>query len=67
MLIHQGTTSILADYHSDRNRGELEWTYSTVRHWGETNTGQWSVKLTDTRGTAGTGRLKSVHIKIIGY
>jgi len=68
-LTHDGTTSILANYHSDRNRGTLKWTYSTLRHWGETNEGNkpWTVKLTDTRGTSGSGRLKNVQIKVIGY
>jgi len=68
-LIHpNGATSILADRHADRHGGTLQWTYSTVRHWGETHTnnGQWSVKITDTSSSS-SGRLKSVQINLIGF
>lgn len=64
LLVKDGVTSILAEKHGDRHRGMTTWTYTTVRHWGDTNlpTSEWTVKL---RGSE--SQLRGVGIKVYGF
>lgn len=66
-LVHDGVTSILADKRNDRHSGDTTWTYSTVRHWGQRTTGDWTVTMIDTVPDQLNGFLKSVSIKILGH
>jgi subtilisin-like proprotein convertase family protein len=45
-----GIKSILADRHDDRNPNYSSWTFMTVRDWGESSKGTWSLQVTDLRG-----------------
>jgi subtilisin-like proprotein convertase family protein len=42
----------LAAVHSDPNADYANWTFSSVRHWGESATGNWTLKIAD-RSTSG--------------
>ena len=60
-----GTVSRLAEKHSDTGDHYANWTFSTVRSWGENSAGSWTLKITD--GTAGTtGTLTSATISVFG-
>jgi subtilisin-like proprotein convertase family protein len=50
-----GMTSRLAEKRSDSNDNYSNWTFSSVRHWGESSAGVWTLKITDAAsGDAGT-------------
>ncbi len=50
-----GTASRLAEMHGDTGDNYANWTFSTVRCWGEHSAGNWTLKITDgTTGTTGT-------------
>lgn len=59
-----GMTSQLAQQFND-GTNDLDWTYSSVRHWGENASGNWTVKIAD-RVNADTGTLNSVTVKLWG-
>lgn len=60
-----GTVSKLFNAHTNDGNLNLDWTFSTVRHWGEAASGNWSVKVSDTvAGNAGT--LNSVALTLHG-
>jgi subtilisin-like proprotein convertase family protein len=42
-----GTESVLATVHDDRHR-DYDWTFSSVRHWGESSIGDWQLIVSDT-------------------
>lgn len=50
-----GTVSRLAEKHTDTGNHYSNWTFSTVRSWGENSQGTWTLRVSDlTSGTAGT-------------
>jgi hypothetical protein len=50
-----GTVSRLAEKHSDSTNLYTDWTFMTVRNWGENSRGTWTLKVADrTSGTVGT-------------
>lgn len=50
-----GTTSRLMEVHGDTGDHYRNWTFSSVRHWGEQANGTWTVRVADKRsGTSGT-------------
>lgn len=50
-----GTASKLFVNHGNDTNLNLDWTFSSVRHWGESAAGDWTVKITDLfAGTTGT-------------
>lgn len=60
-----GTQSRLTEVHTDSGNNYANWTFSSVRHWGETSTGEWTVKIADlTAGTSGT--LTSIRLTVYG-
>lgn len=51
----QGTVSRLSERHSDTGDNYTNWTFMTVRNWGESTQGAWTLRVADlTSGTAGT-------------
>jgi subtilisin-like proprotein convertase family protein len=51
----QGTVSRLAEKHADTGDNFSNWTFMTVRNWGESTQGVWTLKVADlTSGTTGT-------------
>lgn len=60
-----GMKSRLAEKHTDTGDDYPNWTFSSVRHWGEAAQGTWSVRVADrTAGTIGTQLM--VRLEIYG-
>jgi len=59
-----GTVSKLAEMTPD-GTDNLDWTFSSVHHWGESAAGNWNVKVAD-RVSTDTGTLNAVTIKLYG-
>ena len=49
-----GTVSRLAEVHSDTNDNYANWTFMTVRNWGENALGTWQLKVTDESDVSNT-------------
>lgn len=61
----QGTVSRLAEKHSDIGDNYANWTFMTVRNWGEPTQGVWTLRVSDlTSGTTGT--LTSATLTVYG-
>ena len=60
-----GTVSKLFNAHTNDGNLNLDWTFSTVRHWGEGAAGNWSVKVSDTVG-GNAGTLTGVTLTLFG-
>ena len=64
LISPSGTPSVLADVHGDTS-GNIDWTYMTVRNWGESAPGTWQLVVED--GVAGfTGTINSAQLTIYG-
>lgn len=61
---HQ-TTSQLAEVHADTGNDYADWPFMTVRCWGETGAGTWTVKVADRR-TANAGTLNRLRLELFG-
>jgi subtilisin-like proprotein convertase family protein len=60
-----GTESKLADTRADNNAHPSSWTYMTVRNWGESSAGTWTVRVADrVAGTSGT--IADAHLTLFG-
>lgn len=59
-----GTSSVLAWPHED-GVDNFNWTFSTVRNWGENAAGNWTLAITD-RVSGDTGMLVSATLKVLG-
>ncbi|MGF1656510.1 MAG: S8 family serine peptidase [Verrucomicrobiales bacterium] len=60
-----GVQSRLAEKRSDGNSNYSNWTFMTVRNWGESSQGTWTLRVADlTSGTTGT--LTSASITVYG-
>ncbi len=58
-----GTESRLAEEHSDNGDDYASWKFSSVRHWGETSNGIWTLKIADRdEGVTGTYTASSITI-----
>jgi len=61
-----GTVSRLAEVHSDTNDNYANWTFMTVRNWGENAVGTWQLKVTDesnsSNSTGGTLTLATMEV-----
>ena len=63
-----GMSSTLADVHPDTFDNYNNWTFSSVRHWGENPAGVWKLKITDlsTSGNNIGGTLTAAELTIHG-
>jgi subtilisin family serine protease/subtilisin-like proprotein convertase family protein len=63
-----GTESVLAEVHSDNNDHIRNWTFSTVRNWGETADGEWLLKIADLSpaGNSLGGTLNAATLRVYG-
>ncbi|MFM8364075.1 MAG: S8 family serine peptidase [Verrucomicrobiota bacterium] len=63
-----GTVSRLAEVHSDSGDNYPNWTFMTVRNWGENAVGIWRLKISDESGTGNTigGTLTSATLEFFG-
>jgi subtilisin-like proprotein convertase family protein len=60
-----GTSSRLAEQHPDPGNNYANWTFSSVRHWGETAAGNWTLAIRD-RHSGVSGTLTSAVLKVYG-
>jgi len=60
-----GTQSVLADEHPDTGIDYLGWTFSTVRGWGESAAGTWTLTVSDL-AAGSTGTLDSWSLDVYG-
>jgi subtilisin-like proprotein convertase family protein len=50
-----GTESVLAEPHQDSNADYDNWSFTSMRHWGESSAGRWQVRVMDSvAGNSGT-------------
>ena len=62
-----GTESRLAEVRGDRNANYSDWTFSTVRNWGEISSGTWLLKIADRSGTnSSVGKITAAELKVFG-
>ncbi len=63
-----GTVSRLAEVHSDSGDNFSNWTFMTVRNWGENAAGTWRLKISDESGTSNTsgGTLTTATLEVYG-
>jgi subtilisin family serine protease len=63
-----GMASKLAEVRSDLNPNYANWTFSSVRNWGENSAGIWTLKITDLSNTGNStgGTLTSAELKVFG-
>lgn len=63
-----GMVSQLAEVHDDSNANYSNWTFSSVRHWGENSKGQWTLKVADLSSASNTtgGTLTAAELKVYG-
>lgn len=59
-----GMTSALQGATSDPNP-DTNWTFKSVRHWGENSQGTWTIKIADRKFNKG-GSLKKIAIRLFG-
>ena len=59
-----GTNSVFCEPHTDQLNSLEDWTFMTVRNWGETSTGFW--KLTITNSGTGSGNLTAATLTVFG-
>ncbi|MGE5655863.1 MAG: S8 family serine peptidase [Actinomycetota bacterium] len=60
-----GTESILAEPHGDTSDNYDKWVFSSVRHWGESSQGDWTLKVRD-RISGETGTWNNWKLNIYG-
>ena len=60
-----GTVSKLFVTHTGDANLDMDWTFSSVRHWGESAAGNWSVKVSDLTG-GNLGTLTSATLTLYG-
>ncbi len=63
-----GMVSRLAEVHADSNANYSNWTFSSVRHWGESSKGQWTLNIADLSSTGNTtgGTLTAAELRVYG-
>jgi len=47
LISPSGTESILANQHNDSTDDLLDWYYMSVRYWGESSKGRWTIEIDD--------------------
>ncbi len=63
-----GMVSKLAALHKDPNADYTNWTFSSLRHWGELSTGTWTLRVADLSSRLNTtgGTLTAAELEIYG-
>ncbi|BCU78001.1 S8 family peptidase [Luteolibacter sp. LG18] len=60
-----GVADTLAAKHTDSGNDYADWTFSSLRHWGESTAGTWSLKIADLTASD-TGTLNSAELTVRG-
>ncbi|MGJ8642738.1 MAG: S8 family serine peptidase [Luteolibacter sp.] len=67
LISPNGTESVLSEVHSDTNNNYSDWTFSSVRKWGENSRGTWTVKVADrSAANNSVGTLNSLELTVYG-
>ncbi|MDP4623721.1 MAG: S8 family serine peptidase [Akkermansiaceae bacterium] len=67
LISPNGTESRLSEVHSDPNNNYSDWTFSSVRNWGENSRGTWTVKVADrSAANNAVGTLNSLELTVFG-
>ncbi len=63
-----GVQSRLTELHTDSGNNYSDWTFMTVRNWGENSAGTWSLKIADrsTSGNSTGGTLTAAELTVHG-
>lgn len=63
-----GMSSRLAEVRADTNDNYANWTFSSVRNWGESSAGTWTLKIADLSNTSNStgGTLTSAELTVFG-
>ncbi len=63
-----GMVSQLAEVHADANDNYSNWTFGSVRHWGEFSQGTWTLTVSDRSAAGNTtgGTLGNVTVRLFG-
>lgn len=62
-----GTSSILSPVRAQNTGANFNnWVFSSVRHWGETSQGTWTLRVSDRDGNGKTGTFASWQLNIYG-
>ena len=61
-----GMISIVNNRPPDTGADFADYTFTSVRHWGEPSTGTWTVKVLDVNGNGITGTASNMSMKIYG-
>jgi len=65
LMAPSGTVSRLSETHNDTSNLYTNWTFSTVRNWGENPNGTWTLKVAD-RKAGTTGSLTFAEVTVYG-
>jgi len=60
-----GVSDVLSAFHDDSGNDYADWTFSSVRHWGESSAGTWTLKIADLDAGV-TGTLNSAELTVRG-
>ncbi len=63
-----GMVSRLTEVHSDTGDNYSDWTFMSARHWGETASGTWTLKIADQSSTGNStgGTLTAAELTVFG-
>ena len=65
LISPQGTTSRLAEVHSDANADYNNFAFTSTFNWGEISTGEWKVQIVDS-SLGDNGAVNSLQVEIFG-
>ena len=65
LISPSGTSSTLIQSHSSLSSYDDEWMFSSIRHWGESSDGQWTLEIQDTAYGC-RGKLKQWQLFVYG-
>lgn len=65
LISPSGMVSQLSEKHDDGGNNYTDWTFSSVRHWGEMSQGTWTLKVVDQSPTD-SGTLTAAEMSIFG-
>ena len=66
LISPDGTQSILAEKRNDTGNDYSKWTFSSVRHWGESSLGDWLLQVADKNGQGIGGLWHSWKLNLYG-
>lgn len=65
LISPDGTESVLSDWHPTPSDRQSKSVYTSIRHWGESSSGDWTLRVSDEWGNE-VGNWNSWQLKIVG-